>query len=128
MKYRGTIHSWDQVDDSAPYIVGRYLLLYDLERSRRIWDRRIAVVATLWFIRQGQVADTLKIAEILLNDEEDLINKACRWALREVGKKRSSCLKAFPEQALPCDAQTMLRYVIERFEEDQRHKYLKGQL
>lgn len=122
------------MDDSAPYIVGRYLLprdkklLYDLARSPRMWDRRIAMVATLWFVRHGEVADTLKIAEILLNDEEDLIHKACGWALREVGKKDPRALKLFLKKHCRVMPRTMLRYAIERFEEDQRHKYLKGEL
>lgn len=134
MKHRGTIHSWDGVDDSAPYIVGRYLLrrdkklLYDLARSQRIWDRRIAVVATLWFIRQGQIADTLKLAEILLKDREDLIHKACGWALREVGKKDLRSLKLFLKKHCRIMPRTMLRYALERFEDQERQRYLKGQV
>lgn len=132
IRHRGTIHSWDGVDDSAPYIVGRHLLhrdkklLYDLAHSRRIWDRRIAMVSTLWFIRKGHVSDTLRLAEILLNDREDLIHKACGWALREVGKKDAQALKGFLDQHCIVMPRTMLRYAIERFEEPERQKYLKG--
>lgn len=132
IRHRNSIHSWDGVDDSAPYIVGAYLLerdkslLYQLARSPRIWDRRIAVVATLWFIRQGHIHDTLNLAEMLLEDEEDLIHKACGWALREAGKKDQAALKRFLRQHCRTMPRTMLRYAIERFEETERQKYLKG--
>ncbi len=132
IRHRNTIHSWDGVDDSAPYIVGAHLLerdkslLYQLARSRRIWDRRIAMVATLWFIRNGQTRDTLKLARILVRDREDLIHKACGWALREVGKKDLRVLEKFLKEHCRTMPRTMLRYAIERFEESKRQKYLKG--
>jgi 3-methyladenine DNA glycosylase AlkD len=131
-QHRGTIHSWDGVDDSAPYIMGRHLLardkkpLYDLARSPRIWDRRIAIVATLWFIRQGHLKDTLNLAEILLGDKEDLIHKACGWALREVGKKDLQALRRFLNQHCRAMPRTMLRYAIERFQEEERQEYLRA--
>ncbi len=134
MKHRGAIHSWDGVDDSAPYIVGQYLLdrdkalLYQLVRSERLWDRRIAIIATLWFIRQGKIADSLKLAEFLLDDEEDLIHKACGWVLREVGKKDIRQLKLFLKRHYSEMPRTMLRYAIERFEETERRRYLRGQI
>jgi 3-methyladenine DNA glycosylase AlkD len=134
IRHRKTIHSWDGVDDSAPYIVGAHLLerdkslLYQLARSARIWDRRIAMVATLWFIRHGHTEDTLNLAEMLLEDKEDLIHKACGWALREVGKKNLPALKEFLWQHCRTMPRTMLRYAIERFEESERQKYLKGTL
>ena len=84
--------------------------LYKLARSRRIWDRRIAIVATLSFIRKGHLAETLRLAEILLNDQEDLIHKACGWALREVGKRDVTALKAFLRQHCRTMPRTMLRY------------------
>jgi 3-methyladenine DNA glycosylase AlkD len=132
IQHRGTIHSWDGVDDSAPYIVGRHLLtrdkklLYDLARSQRLWDRRIAIVATLWFIRHGHLTDTLNLAEILLNDQEDLIHKACGWALRELGKKDRHELRRFLDQHCLVMPRTMLRYAIERFEEEERQEYLRA--
>ena len=106
---------------SAPYIVGPYLLkrykkvLYDLARSRRIGDRRIAMVATWWFIRQGQIRDSLKIARILLRDEEDLIHKATGWMLREVGKRDVGALEKFLKRHHAEMPRTMFRYAIERF-------------
>ncbi|HEY6967983.1 MAG TPA: DNA alkylation repair protein [Candidatus Angelobacter sp.] len=130
MKNRRCIRSWDGVDGSAPYIVGCYLLrrdkkvLYELARSDRLWDRRIAVVATLWFIRNGHTRDTLKIARMLLNDKEDLIHKATGWMLREVGKQKLAELKKFLRQHSKTMPRTMLRYAIERFPEAERKRYL----
>jgi 3-methyladenine DNA glycosylase AlkD len=134
LRHRLTIHSWDGVDDSAPYIVGPYLLdrdkspLYQLARSPRLWDRRIAMVSTLHFIRHGRITDTLQLAELLLNDKEDLIHKACGWTLREVGKKDPDALKRFLRQHCTSMPRTMLRYAIERFPEAERQKYLKGKV
>jgi 3-methyladenine DNA glycosylase AlkD len=130
IKNRGTIRDWDGVDDAAPYIVGAHLLdrdkklLYRLAVSKRIWDRRIAIVSTWWFIRQNQIKDTLKIAEILLQDEEDLIHKATGWMLREVGKRDIRALKKFLKTHHQKMPRTMLRYAIERFPIDERQRYL----
>lgn len=85
------INNWDLVDRSAPYVVGGYLfdkprkILYKLARSKNIWERRTAIVSTGYFIRQGEVADTFKIAALLLNDDQDLIHKATGWMLRAAG-------------------------------------------
>jgi len=131
---RAAIRSWDGVDDSAPYIVGPYLLernkklLYQLARSTRLWDRRISIVSTWWFIRQGQTEDTLKLAAILLNDKEDLIHKATGWMLREVGKRDLVALKRFLQTHCRTMPRTMLRYAIERFAEKERQKYLQGNI
>lgn len=130
IKNRKYIRDWDAVDDSAPYIVGPYLinrdkkLLYQLVESNRIWDRRIAIVSTLHFIRQGHLTDTLKLAEQLLNDQEDLIHKAVGWMLREVGKKDIFVLKKFINKHHQKMPRTMLRYAIERFTADERKPYL----
>jgi 3-methyladenine DNA glycosylase AlkD len=130
VKNRGFISSWDCVDGSAPYIVGCYLLhrnkklLYQLAASPRIWDRRIAIVSSLWFIRHGNVADTLRLAKILLRDEEDLIHKATGWMLREVGKQDTTALKKFLDAYGSVMPRTMLRYAIERFSPAGRRKYL----
>jgi 3-methyladenine DNA glycosylase AlkD len=130
IKNRKHIRDWDGVDDSAPYIVGAYLLdrdkklLYQLALSKRIWCRRIAIVSTWWFIRQNKIHDTLKIAEMLLQDEEDLIHKAVGWMLREVGKRKLSALKRFLKKYRKTMPRTMLRYAIEKFPLDDRKKYL----
>lgn len=133
VKNRKYIRDWDGVDDSAPYIVGPYLihrdkkLLYQLAESNRIWDRRIAIVATLYFIRQGYLTDTLKLAKVLLEDQEDLIHKAVGWALREVGKKDILLLKKFINKYHKIMPRTMLRYAIERFSSEERKPYLLKQ-
>lgn len=134
MRHRKYIHSWDGVDDSAPYIVGPYLLhrnkkiLYQLARSKRLWDRRIAIVATWWFIRHGEVVATLKIARILLTDAEDLIHKACGWMLREVGKRDLFTLKRFLRTYSHKMPRTTLRYAIERFSPNERLLWLRRKL
>jgi 3-methyladenine DNA glycosylase AlkD len=127
---RRFIREWDGVDGTAPYIVGPYLLnrskklLYELARSSRLWDRRIAMVSTLWFIRQGKVSETLKLAKMLLGDDEDLIHKASGWMLREVGKQDVAALKKFLNAHCTVMPRTMLRYAIERFPEKVRKQYL----
>lgn len=131
LHHRHHIHDWDGVDDSAPYIVGAYLLdknkelLYQLARSEVLWDRRIAIVTTWWFIRHGQLLETFKLAELLLEDKEDLIHKAVGWMLREAGKRDQSLLTQFLERHAHNMPRTMLRYAIERFAKDQRHYYLR---
>ncbi|HXS93418.1 MAG TPA: DNA alkylation repair protein [Candidatus Limnocylindrales bacterium] len=132
MKNRSAIHDWDGVDDSAPYIVGRHLLnrdksvLYRMIRARSIWDRRIALVATLWFIRNGNVADTLALCEEVLGDKEDLIHKASGWMLREAGKRDAAALKHFLDAHAAVMPRTMLRYAIERFAEPERRHYMEA--
>ena len=93
LKNTNDINSWDLVDVSAGRIVGAYLFtrdrkpIYDLAKSENLWERRIAMMATSYFIGHDEFADTLKIAEILLNDKKDLIHKAVGWMLREIGKR-----------------------------------------
>ncbi len=125
------INNWDLVDLSAPQIVGGYLEnrsrkpLDRLAKSSSLWERRISIVATHWFIRQGDFADTLRIAEKLLNDREDLIHKAVGWMLREVGKRDVVILEEFLGEHCRVMPRTMLRYAIERFPEEKRRGYLK---
>ena len=124
------INNWDLVDLSAPPIVGAYLAdrsrrpLYRLAKSSRLWDRRISILATFHFIRRGDFADTLAIAEILLGDREDLMHKAVGWMLREVGKRDVVALKQFLGRHCRVMPRTMLRYAIEKFPEKQRRSYL----
>jgi 3-methyladenine DNA glycosylase AlkD len=126
IRNRQCIRSWDGVDDSAPYIAGRYLLnrsktiLYELARSKSLWDRRIAIVSTWWFTRKAQTADTLKIARMLLEDKEDLIHKATGWMLREVGKREPAALNRFLRKHAHEMPRTALRYAIERFSLNER--------
>ena len=126
------INNWDLVDLSAPNIVGKHLankdrkLLYAFARSRDLWKRRIAVLATFMFIRQRDFDDALAIAAILLPDGHDLIHKAVGWMLREVGKRSLAAEERFLKQHYKKMPRTMLRYAIERFPEGKRLKYLKG--
>jgi 3-methyladenine DNA glycosylase AlkD len=126
------INNWDLVDVSAPHMVGRHLqerprkLLHKLARSNSLWERRIAIIATLDFIRRKDFDDTLRIAEILLHDEHDLMHKAVGWMLREVGKRDLATEAHFLKQHYRDMPRTMLRYAIERFPETQRKKYLHG--
>lgn len=131
LSHRGTIRDWDGVDNSAPYILGPFLLnrdkrlLYDLAESESLWDRRIAIVSTWWFIRHGKIEDTLHIAQKLLFDKEDLIHKATGWMLREVGKRSPEPLTQFLSTHHKIMPRTMLRYAIEKFPEHERQKYLQ---
>jgi len=126
------VNNWDLVDISAPMLLGAYLfdknrkLLYALAKSANLWERRIAIVATQYFIRQKDHADTLKIAKLLLNDQEDLIHKAVGWMLREVGKRDQSTLEGFLREHAAAMPRTALRYAIERFPESLRQAYLRG--
>jgi 3-methyladenine DNA glycosylase AlkD len=127
-----SINNWDLVDASAPAIVGGYLEsrsrapLGRLARSRSLWERRIAIVATLHFIRRGELDDTLAIADVLLDDDHDLIHKATGWMLREVGKQDGAVLRRFLKPRYHRMPRTMLRYAIERFPEAERRRYLVG--
>jgi 3-methyladenine DNA glycosylase AlkD len=132
LKNRRAIKEWDGVDGSAPYILGPFLInrnkkvLYQLIRSPRIWDRRIALVATLPMIRQGLVKVALRLSELVLGDREDLIHKASGWMLREVGKRNLDALEDFLKKHAAKMPRTMLRYAIERFPEPKRQRYLKA--
>jgi len=128
------INNWDLVDSSAAQIVGGYLwnrdreLLYGLARSHQIWERRIAVMATFHFLKRDEYSDTLKIAELLLFDREDLIHKAVGWMLREVGKRNLEIEDRFLRKRYKRMPRVMLRYAIEKFPEPRRKQYLKGEI
>jgi 3-methyladenine DNA glycosylase AlkD len=132
LRHRKRVNNWDLVDLSAPHIVGDFLadrdrvVLYDLAKSKNLWDRRIAVIATLHFIRRGDSSSTLGISRILLLDKEDLIHKAVGWMLREVGKKDPRAAEAFLREHCRVMPRTMLRYAIEKFPEAKRRRYLRG--
>jgi len=128
------VNNWDLVDLSAQYIVGAFLRdrdkkpLYQLAVSDSLWERRIAIVSTLDFIRHNEFDDTLRISEILLNDKEDLIHKAAGWMLREVGKRDLAVEEGFLKKYYQQMPRTMLRYAIEKFDEKKRKSYLLGQV
>ena len=131
LKNTKCINNWDLVDISAPNIVGDYLLdkdrkiLYKLAKSENLWEKRISIISTFRFIRENQFKDTLKISEILLNDEHDLIHKAVGWMLREIGKRDQKAEEKFLKKYYKTMPRTMLRYAIEKFEENKRKFYLK---
>jgi 3-methyladenine DNA glycosylase AlkD len=130
LKHARHINNWDLVDLSAPNILGDYLLdrdrsvLYRLACSINLWERRISVMSTLTFIRRRDFGDILRIAEILLEDDQDLIHKAAGWMLREVGKRDLKAEEEFLRKHYRRMPRTMLRYAIERFEEKKRRFYL----
>ena len=125
------VNNWDLVDLSAPSIVGVHLtdrdrgLLCELASSDNLWERRIAIIATLHFIRRREFADTLAITRQLLGDREDLIHKAAGWMLREVGKRDLRAEEEFLGRHHRHMPRTMLRYAIERFPERKRQRYLR---
>ncbi len=129
------INNWDLIDLTAEHIAGQYLsdrhkdILYKLAGSKSLWERRIAILSTFAYIKQGKCDETLKIARLLLNDEHDLIHKAVGWMLREVGKRCSMREEeAFLKKYYKTMPRTMLRYAIERFPEQKRQKYLQGHI
>jgi 3-methyladenine DNA glycosylase AlkD len=127
------INNWDLVDLSAAQIVGGWLATHSraplrkLARSISVWDRRIAIIATYFFIRQRHYTDTFSIADLLLTDDHDLIHKAVGWMLREVGNRDGAAERRFLASRHARMPRTMLRYAIEKFPEPERRKYLRGQ-
>jgi 3-methyladenine DNA glycosylase AlkD len=128
------INNWDLVDLSAEHVVGAFLMgkskesLYRLAKSKDLWERRIAIMATFHFIKRGRSSETLKISKVLLGDGEDLIHKATGWMLREVGKRDRATEEGFLQEHYQKMPRTMLRYAIERFPEPKRQRYLKGKI
>jgi 3-methyladenine DNA glycosylase AlkD len=130
LRHAPCVNNWDLVDLSAPPIAGAWTFAHGLAPLRRLarspllWARRIAIVATLFHIRQGQSAPTLELAEQLLTDPEDLLHKATGWMLREMGKRDPKGLRGFLDRHARRMPRTMLRYAIERFPEAERRRIL----
>lgn len=128
------VNNWDLVDLSADKIMGRYLfdkpkdLLFKLARSNNLWERRISIISTFYFIKNNDFKDTLKISELLLNDKQDLIHKAVGWMLREIGKRDLKIEEEFLRIHYKKMPRTMLRYSIEKFDEKKRKDYLLGKI
>ena len=132
IKHAKKVNNWDLVDLSAPNILGTYLLgtpdrpiLYKLAKSDNIWKKRISIIATLTFIRNAQFDDTLRLAEILIFDNNDLIHKAVGWMLREVGKRDEILLEQFLEKYCKVMPRTTLRYATEKFSKQKRKNFLE---
>ena len=128
------VNNWNLVDASAHMIVGAHLhqrdksQLFTWASSNRLWERRIAIVSTWYFIRQNEYEWTIKLAEILLHDPHDLMHKAVGWMLREAGKRDETVLIVFLEKYAHQMPRTMLRYAIEKFSVDKRKAYLQREL
>jgi 3-methyladenine DNA glycosylase AlkD len=125
------VNNWDLVDSSAAHIVGAYLYdknrekLYELVNSQSLWEQRIAIIATFYFIRKNEFKDTLTLAEKLLHHPHDLIHKAVGWMLREVGNRNVATLEEFLNSYYNIMPRTMLRYAIEKFPDNIRKAYLQ---
>lgn len=130
IKNHDKINSWGMVDRAAPYVVGGYLfdkpraVLYKLARSKKIWERRTAIVSTYYFIRQGDVSDTFKIAELLVNDKEHFIHTAVGGWIREAGKKDPQRLLDFLNKHAAIMPRTALRYALEHLDKKTREAYM----
>jgi 3-methyladenine DNA glycosylase AlkD len=130
MRRHDRVNNWDLVDLGALYVVGIYLadkprdILYKLARSKNIWERRTAIVGTGHLIKQGEVDDTFKIAEILIKDDQDLIHKATGWMLRAAGGIDRKTLLKFLDKHADTMPRTLLRYSIEHLDPKQREHYL----
>lgn len=124
------INNWDLVDLSARDITGAYYfdkektVLYKLTRSKDLWERRIAALSTFYFIKKNQFKDSLNISRILLKDKHDLIHKAVGWMLREIGKRDQKTLEIFLKKYYKIMPRTMLRYAIEKLNDNKRKLYL----
>ena len=125
------INNWDLVDVSAKGIIGAFLEdkdrapLYKLARSHSLWERRIAVLSTFWFIAKDDFKESLALGALLVADPHDLIHKAVGWMLREIGKKDLVAEEKFLKKYGAVMPRTMLRYAIERFPEAKRQSYLR---
>jgi 3-methyladenine DNA glycosylase AlkD len=124
------IDNWGLVDRAAPYVVGGYLhnkdkkALYDLAKSKNPMERRTAIVSTYYFIRKNEIKDTFKIAEILVNDTDEYVQKAVGSWIREAGKRNEEKLKNFLNKHATEMPRITLRYAIEKFDKETRERYL----
>jgi 3-methyladenine DNA glycosylase AlkD len=133
LKNKKYINNWDLIDLSSNRIIGNYILknpsnkqiLYSLSKSDNLWDRRIAVMATFEFIKNFEYGDALKISKILLNDKEDLIQKAVGWMLREIGKRDFQIEENFLHTYYKKMPRTMLRYAIEKFSTNKKAYFMR---
>lgn len=125
------INNWDLVDLSCREIIGNFLLeqknkkiLFQLAKSKNLWEKRIAMISTFPFIKKADFSLPLSIAELLINDKHDLIQKAIGWMLREIGKKDQKVEEDFLKRYGLKMGRVTLRYAIEKFSEKKRRRYL----
>lgn len=132
LKNTDHVNNWDLVDQSCEFIVGEYLLdksadlLFALAKSKNLWEQRIAVISTLTFIRNGSYDTTLALCEEFLDHQHDLIHKATGWCLREIGKRDEATLRQFLVQHAHVMPRTMLRYSIEKMNEQDRKYFMEA--
>jgi len=128
------VNNWDLVDLSADRIIGAYLMernkkiLFKLAKSKNLWERRMAIISTFHFIKNGFYNTTFDISDSLLNDKHDLIHKAVGWMLREIGNRDVVAEENYLNKRYKNMPRTMLRYAIEKFPENKRQSYLKGKI
>ncbi len=126
------VNNWDLVDSSADKIIGAYLadkpktVIYKLAKSSNLWERRIAMISTFYFIKNNEFDEAIGVAEVLISDENDLIQKAVGWMLREVGNRDRKAEEKFLKKYHKVMGRTALRYAIEKFTENERKNYLEG--
>ncbi|HEY1038307.1 MAG TPA: DNA alkylation repair protein [Bacteroidia bacterium] len=134
IKKHNCINNWDLVDRSAIHVVGRYLydkprtILYKLAKSKNIWERRTAIVSTAYFLSKSDRNDTFKIAELLVNDKEDLIQKAYGGWVRQAGKGDKKALLAFLDKHAATMPRTALRYAVEHLDAKQKKQYMDAKM
>jgi len=133
LQNKDNVNNWDLVDSSAPHLLGPYLwksgdrrLLDELAASASLWERRMAVMATFYFVRQGEFEPTLRLARKLLDDPEEMVHKAVGWMLREVGKRDEKTLLAFLEENAPRMPRTMLRYATEKLAPEWKRRFRRA--
>ena len=130
LQHKKQANNWDIIDTTAPHIIGRYVfnndkrILFELAESSSLWDKRLAVLASFYFIRNGQYDTTLQLAEKLLYDKHDLIHKAVGWMLREIGNRDAGTAEQFLKKHHRYMPRTMLRYAIEKLPDVKRKFYL----
>ncbi|MEP7324229.1 MAG: DNA alkylation repair protein [Saprospiraceae bacterium] len=131
IKRHDRVNNWDLVDLGCLYMTGLYLydksrtILYKLTKSKNLWERRTAILSTCYFIRQGEVTDTFKIAELLVKDKEDLVHKGAGWMLRFAGDKDPKQLKLFLDKYAATMPRTLLRYAIEKMDAKTKRHYME---
>lgn len=124
------INNWDLIDVSCPHIIGAYLCdksradLYKLANGG-LWQKRASIISTFYFLRRGDITDTLLLAELLVHEQHDLLQKAVGWALREMGKVDDTVLYEFLDKHAAAMPRTMLRYSLEKLPKEQKQHYMR---